>query len=278
MKVQVPGHKLVKDFIENHRRRMPQQFVCDKLGGKVVLEVGVVVMRSIGLVVITLLLAGADTPDTEIARVHFERGKDRYAAGDYVGALKEFQAARKVHPAPALDYNIARCFDRLELQADAITAYQQYLLSEENPPDADIVRQRIEILKTRVAPARAPSPASVVLPPPPPPPPEGDRGHTLRIAGITVGAIGLACLVGGIATGVLAQQAGDELSRLDQTRPRVQFDPGKEDAGKTDQVLEGVFLGIGAAAVVTATVLYAVGRRAARTPLSARGGSLCVHF
>jgi PEGA domain-containing protein len=101
-----------------------------------------------------------------------------------------------------------------------------------------------------------------VAPPAPEAPPVVERGdRRLRVAGLAVGAIGLACLATGVATGVLAQQAGDELTRLDQMRPRVEFDPVKEDAGKTYQILEGVFLGVGAALVVTAVVLYAVGRR-----------------
>jgi tetratricopeptide (TPR) repeat protein len=224
-----------------------------------------------GILAAVILLATAafaQEPDEEIARRHFERGRLQYAAGNYAAALQEFLAARKVHPVGALDYNIARCYDRLEKPSEAITNYQQYLLSEDNPPDAAQVRQRVEILKQRLEMLRQHRPL----------PPEAEGGASLRIAGITVGAIGLACLVAGLATGVLAQQASDDLSKLDQTRPRVPFDPAKESEGKTDQLLEGVFLGVGFAAVATAAVLYGVGHRAKRPKaLSLREG-LCVHF
>jgi tetratricopeptide (TPR) repeat protein len=227
-------------------------------------------MRGLLIVLILAHAAVAEEPDEEIARRHFEQGRVRYAAGDYNGALQEFLAARKVHPAAALDYNIARCYDRLERAAEAISEYQQYLLSDATSADAAEVRARIDILKSRIHPSTAPPLAQ---------PSSGEGGSSLRIAGITIGALGLACLVAGIATGVLAQQAGSDLSRLDQTRPRVEFDPGKESEGKTDQVLEGVFLGVGAAAVATAAVLYGLGHRA-RHPKQAflQGGGLCVRF
>jgi len=211
----------------------------------------------------------AQEPDEDIARRHFERGRREYSAGNYSAALQEFLAARKVHPVAALDYNIARCYDRMEQPAEAITNYQQYLLSEDNPPDAGEVRQRIEILKHRMQSPPAAPVAAVAA---------NENGPSLRVAGIAVGVVGLACLVAGIATGVLAQQASDDLSRLDKTRPRVQFDAGKENEGKTEQVLEGVFLGVGAAAVATAVVLYALGHRQRRAEgVSLREG-LCVHF
>jgi hypothetical protein len=65
------------------------------------------------------------------------------------------------------------------------------------------------------------------------------------------------------------------------------FDPSKQSAGKTDQVLEGVFFGIGGAAVVAGVVVFALGHheakaaRVAFTPvLSPRlaGGAVEVRF
>ena len=37
------------------------------------------------------------------------------------------------------------------------------------------------------------------------------------------------------------------------------FDPSKESAGERDQLLAGVFLGVGAAAIATGAVLYVLG-------------------
>ena len=228
-------------------------------------------MRGILAVILMASVAFAQEPDEDIARRHFERGRLQYAAGNYPAALQEFLAARKVHPVGALDYNIARCYDRLEKPSEAITNYQQYLLSEDNPPDAPEVRQRVEILKQRLQMLQQKRALQQ-------PVESSSEGASLRIAGITVGAIGIACLVAGIATGVLAQQASDDLSRLDQSQPRVQFDPNREAEGKTDQLLEGVFLGVGAAAVATAAVLYGLGHRAKHPKSVSLREGLCVHF
>jgi hypothetical protein len=58
---------------------------------------------------------------------------------------------------------------------------------------------------------------------------------------------------------VLAKRDGDQLTQLDQARGV--FDPSTESAGRLDQVLEGVFIGVGAAAVATGVVLYVLGAR-----------------
>jgi len=75
-----------------------------------------------------------------------------------------------------------------------------------------------------------------------------------------VGAGGLALVGAGVVFGVLAKQAGDRLTQLDQNRGV--FDASKESTGRRDQVLEGVFIGVGAAAVATGAILYVLGARA----------------
>src|SRR5690348_7876731 len=96
----------------------------------------------IGLV--TVARANED-PDTEVARKHFNAGRSFYDKGEYERALDEFQAARRVRPHPALDYNIARCLDRLEQYEDAIAAYERYAAT--NPPDVVEIRNRMSQLK-----------------------------------------------------------------------------------------------------------------------------------
>lgn len=84
-------------------------------------------------------------------------------------------------------------------------------------------------------------------------------GNVKRIAGIVVGVVGVGAVVGGVVCGVLAQKAGDKLSQLDQSKQT--FDYNQERNGKTDQLLEGVLLGVGAAAIVAGTVTFIVGQR-----------------
>src|SRR5205085_682908 len=84
-------------------------------------------------------------------------------AGAYAKALREFEAARSDLPLPAFDFNIGRCHEQLdELQA-AAEAYERYIESTPTPADAPEVRDRITLLRDRLAQASAiealPSPA-----------------------------------------------------------------------------------------------------------------------
>src|SRR5689334_11515142 len=90
--------------------------------------------------------AESNDPDTEIARRHYAAGKAYYEKKDYQNALLEFEAARIAKALPAFDFNIGRCFDRLEQHAEAIEAYERYVASQPPPPDVDEVRTRIKVL------------------------------------------------------------------------------------------------------------------------------------
>jgi tetratricopeptide (TPR) repeat protein len=99
-----------------------------------------------------------DDPDTTAARRHFDAGLHYYDHEDFKGALAEFQAARRSKPLPAFDYNIGRCYDRLEMYNEAIDLYERYLRAAPQSSDAAEVRGRIDALKERV---------KVIAPPPP---------------------------------------------------------------------------------------------------------------
>jgi hypothetical protein len=115
------------------------------------------------------------------------------------------------------------------------------------------------------APPRLPSASAQVAPPPPrplrAPPKVMPPGWSKKIAGVVVGGAGLGLLGGGMAVGVEAQQAADELTRAGS---RGQFDYATQQAGKRDQMLEGVLLGIGVAATASGVVLYVLGSGDAR--------------
>jgi tetratricopeptide (TPR) repeat protein len=154
--------------------------------------------RALWLCLCLARAAGAQVsldPDTEIARRHFEAGRLQYEASDYEGALREFEAARKVRNLPAFDYNIARCLDRLERPAEAIAAYERYLAASGETPDVFEVRERVRVLKERIAP-----PSETATPPPiAKPPPHSSRrwiapgvttGVTLALAVTGAGLLG----------------------------------------------------------------------------------------
>jgi tetratricopeptide (TPR) repeat protein len=108
-----------------------------------------------------------DDPDTEVARRHFEKGRTFYDSGDYRHALDEFLAARRAKAAPGLDYNIARCYDRLEEYPSAVKHYQLYLEAKSNPPDLAEIKARIATLQQRVAETNAAKQQGVEPPPKP---------------------------------------------------------------------------------------------------------------
>jgi tetratricopeptide (TPR) repeat protein len=102
--------------------------------------------------------AAAATADTDPAhaRATFAEGMRHYDAGDYAGALGYFQDARRVLPAPELDYDVARCWDHLGHVDEAITEYRRYLAKAPTAANAAAVRARLLLLER----ARAGTPAS----------------------------------------------------------------------------------------------------------------------
>jgi hypothetical protein len=174
------------------------------------------------LVLVACFLAGVvranEDPDTEVARRHFNAGRTFYDSEQYEKALAEFEAARRVRPHPALDFNIARCLDRLERYQPAIEAYERYIAS--SPADLEEMKQRVVLLKQRLAAQPPPSTPPTSTPEKPvkpvehetimvptelaetPPPPKSNR----RTVGIVLGVIGGALVISaGIAIGLLVK-------------------------------------------------------------------------
>jgi hypothetical protein len=88
------------------------------------------------------------------------------------------------------------------------------------------------------------------------------NGRTKTIAGAVVMSVGAALAIGGIVCGVLAKQSSDYITNLDRTMQP--YDSARYQAGQTEQLMEGVLLGIGGAATVAGAVVLVLGRREAR--------------
>jgi hypothetical protein len=86
----------------------------------------------------------------------------------------------------------------------------------------------------------------------------------MKIAGAVTASIGVAVAATGIVFAVLAQKAGNDLSALDRAMPKVSFDPAKQSAGKTDQLVGQVLIPVGAAAALVGTLVAVLGRHAGR--------------
>jgi tetratricopeptide (TPR) repeat protein len=223
-------------------------------------------MRAVTLLLLVAAPALAQIdPDTEIARRHFERGTEHYDAGRYDEAVREFEAAREVRASPAFDYNIARCYDRLERVEEAIAAYRRYLSSGQSDEESAEAAARIAVLRERLA-RRAPTPPPTVAPPPPaaPPPPiavtsspPSKRRQWLG-AGVALGAGGVAFLGAGLG---LYLGVGPEYDRLSQTCAPSCAKDSWRGLQATEQA--GIaLLSIGGALVVADVIIWIAGRKA----------------
>jgi tetratricopeptide (TPR) repeat protein len=220
-----------------------------------------------------LLVAGAaraqsEDPDEEIARRHFKQGSAFYLANDYARALAEFELAARAHPAPALDFNIARCHDRLEHADQAIAYYRKYLTS--SPKDAAEIQARIEKLQPRAAPLR---PAQDRAEPPKPPivpaaaPVENEPPRRSWKAPIGLGVATLAVAITGVA---LVGSVVPDYDRLDGPGGCRPCTPSQFSDLQTRAYSGYALLGLAGALAVVDVVLFVINARRPAAPREAR--------
>jgi tetratricopeptide (TPR) repeat protein len=201
-------------------------------------------------------------PDTEIARRHFAQAVDFYERGEYQSAIDEWKAADAVKPAAEISYNIARCYDRLELPQKAIASYLTFLEKKPDAAQAEDVRQRVEALRKRHA--RADERMQLIPAPDPPLPtdePEAEPepqfrpqrrwsgGEKALLAVSVVAGIGAVALMG--AGGAILKPIPDELSAIRATCTGKTICDSSTTAPERAQANLGVSL-LGAAAAVAA--------------------------
>ena len=207
------------------------------------------------------------------ARAHYEIAQGLYRLGDYRGAIKEFAAGYELVKKPRFLLNIGTMYRKLGELSHARDMYRQFLdtAAADDPQRVqaqDVLREIEEQLRNNPVPEPSPTPTPNPSPPtvtPAPasavtetPPPRKPR-KALIGAGVALSVFGVLSLGGGIASGVLASSTANDLSNLDKMGGV--FDPGKDSLYTTERTLEGVFLGVGAAATVTGIVLIVIGRR-----------------
>jgi hypothetical protein len=219
--------------------------------------------------------ARADDDREQRARGHYEIGQGLYRLGDYRGAIKEFAAGYELARKPGFLVNLGQSYRKLGELAHAREMYERFLatVAAGDPKRAQVEAVLAEIaeqlrahpelenpppsaVNATSAPAPVSAPAAAVNPTVRRPRPER---RPMRIAGLTLGAVGLGLVGGGVAFTVLADSNARDLTALD--RMGGVFDGSKDSAYATDRVLAGVFFGVGGAAVATGIVLYVVGRR-----------------
>ena len=192
-------------------------------------------------------------PDTEVAQRLFAEGAAAYDGKDYAHALEKFEAARRIRPLPAFDYNIARCHDRLGQAAPAIEAYERYLAAAPDAADSAEVRTRVAVLRGRVETTAQPAQ-----------PPRTDAPRPHYTMPIVVGVIGVALVGAGAG---LVGSVGPDYDALDR-RWRVEGPTAsvtqQADSLRGREIAGWVLLGTGGAALVADVALWIVARKHAR--------------
>ncbi|MDB4971274.1 MAG: TonB-dependent receptor [Myxococcales bacterium] len=244
---------------------------------------------------------GTDDPRRAAARRHYQEGTKAFDLGHYDEAIKEYEEAYRNFDDPVLLYNLAQAHRLAGHTPDALRLYKVYLnrapkatnrvevqtkiaalekvveeqrRSQNIPPDQPIRPGSGPSTSTQAEPSSA-QPTTptvttttaqpVVTTAQPAPVTRPDRpavpGRGKKIGGLALAVVGLGAVGAGIAMGVLAKNAGDAVTA--EAKAHEPFQPAKESAGQTNQILEGVFIGVGAAAIAGGAVLYYFGRREA---------------
>lgn len=120
--------------------------------------------------ILTLRPAPATAQESDVAttaRAHYEAGQAAYAARDYAAAIRSFQAAQAILPAPVLDYHLGLAFDGAGDAVTAVSHYRGYLAAQPDPPERAEVEARIVVLERNLIPPPAgeQSSARPVIPP-----------------------------------------------------------------------------------------------------------------
>jgi tetratricopeptide (TPR) repeat protein len=112
-------------------------------------------------VIIALSLAAPVHADDELAqaRKHYQRGTAHYNLEEYAQSIQEFEEAYRIHPDPAILYNIAQAYRLMKNPERALHFYRAYLRELSRAPNRAEVEQHIAEME-RLAAAQSPKPPS----------------------------------------------------------------------------------------------------------------------
>ena len=95
--------------------------------------------------------AGPPADPAAAARAAYRRGADLYKAGKYREAIAQFEAADRLKPSPALQFNIGQSWERLGDHAEALAAFARYLRLDPAAPNRESVQRTVRSLEARLA-------------------------------------------------------------------------------------------------------------------------------
>jgi len=85
------------------------------------------------------------------AKTQFESGAQAYRNQRYAEAVRLFLAADRLAPSPALSFNIARAYEKLEDTSGALRWYRDYLRRAPDSRNASEARTRVAALAAKLA-------------------------------------------------------------------------------------------------------------------------------
>ena len=192
--------------------------------------------------------------------------------GDYQKGIAILSDLFVKTEAPEYIYNQGRCLEQNARYAEAIMRFEEYLrvakgsaTKERAEAEEHIADCQSKVARSAgVAPPPASTPPIIVQPsvstePKPaatvdqPPSPSVVPGRGLRIAGITVGALGVASLATAVVLNVKANSMADDLNKP------AGYDRGKVSDQSNYKTGSWVGYGVGAACLVGGAILYHLG-------------------
>lgn len=205
------------------------------------------------------------SPNDQIAREHFIRGRDAFSQGDFATAAREFDQAYQLSRRPQLLYNLGTAYERLHNWNEANVALRRYLDQVPAAPDRAEVEARLRIIEVELqnqaaalaAQQQAQSTRTRVVVVERPVIVQAEPARPWRVAAF-VGA-GLTAVAGGatIAIGLLADRRYNDLARgCGQTARGCDADDIDDMSLRASLVNAGlVATSVFAAATITAFVL-----------------------
>ena len=223
--------------------------------------------------------------DTDAAHGAYMAGKGSFDEADYTTALNYFKDAyRRDCTKPELLVIIARAYELKGDKREAVHALETYLERVPNAPDAEVQKRRIANLKREMADA----PPPVVAPPPQPsaaptvapvvtaaptasappsdesPPPE--RHHTAPpwiVAGVGAAALVTGAILFPIGSGKVSDAEAACPNHVCPAGASASIDSG--NSGRTLEMIGGIAMGVGGAALVGGLIWHFAERTTPRT-------------
>jgi hypothetical protein len=104
-------------------------------------------LAAVAVVLAPVAVRAQPTDTVTQARQHFQSGKQLFDASDYRGAIREFESANKLAPAPLLLFNIGLAYERLGEAGPALQYFKAYLEQMPNASNRSLVEIKIDRLQ-----------------------------------------------------------------------------------------------------------------------------------